>query len=73
MMYDFWESSQYEADYWQGVLVITDKATRQCGNVVLYDTRGHNVTHKQWLSSIKSHGPERALSTWSKLVNKWEG
>lgn len=63
MIYDFWESSQYEADYWQGVLVITDKATRQCGSVVLHNAKGHNVTHRQWLSSINSHGPERALST----------
>lgn len=69
----YWESDTHEADYWQGVLVITDKETGKCGNVVLHNAKGHNVTLKQWQSSIKTHGVDRALVTWSKLVNQWKG
>jgi hypothetical protein len=73
MIYDFWESDSYEADYWQGVLVITDKATRKCGSVSLTNDKGHNITKRQWDSSLKTHSVERALNTWARLVTDWQG
>jgi len=66
-----YESEQFEADYWQGVLVITDKATGQCGNVMLHNSKGHNITLRQLRSGIKTHGVERALATFAKLVTNW--
>jgi len=69
----YYESEQYEGDYWQGVLVVTDKTTGQCGNVSLVNDKGGNVTLSQLESSIRSHGVERALTTFAKLVTDWQG
>lgn len=73
MVYGIWESETYQADYWQGVLVITDKVTGKCGSISLRDNNGRNITKRQWDSSIKTHGVEFALSTWAKLITRWEG
>jgi len=67
-----YESDTYEADYWQGVMVITDKATGQCGNVSLRDVKGRNVTLSDFKSCIKSHGVDRALRAYARLVTCWQ-
>lgn len=67
-----YESDQYEGDYWQGVMVITNKETGQCGNVSLRDSNGRNVTLSQFNSCIKTHGVVRALHTYARLVTHWQ-
>ena len=67
-----YESEQFEADYWQGVMVITDKATGQCGNVSLRDSNGRNVTLSQFKSCVNSHGVDKALQTYARLVTWWQ-
>jgi len=67
-----YESDQYEGDYWQGVMVITDKATGQCGSVSLRDSNGRNVTLNQFKPCIKTHGVERTLSNFARLVTHWQ-
>lgn len=67
-----YETDLYESDYWQGVLVITDKKTGKVGSVSLLDSRKRNITQKQFKSCIKSHGLERTFETWSKLVTNWQ-
>jgi len=67
-----YESMEYEGDYWQGAMVITDKVTGSCGSVCLVDHKGRNITLRDFKSCIKTHGLERALSTYAKLVDNWQ-
>jgi hypothetical protein len=67
-----YESDQYECDIWAGHIVITDKETGRCGIVQLRDAvTGRDVTRRQLLSSIRTHGVERALHTFARLVREW--
>lgn len=62
------ESAQFEADCWQGVVVITDKATKQCGAIAF-----HGKSAARMLSAdAKKYGAEKALSVWAKLVGEWQ-
>ena len=67
-----YSSDSYEADYWQGVMVITDKSTGKCGSVSLRNANGRNVTLSQFKSCVKSHGVDRALRTYARLVTHWQ-
>lgn len=68
----YYETDLYEGDYWQGVLVITNKTTGKVGSVSLLDSRNRNITLNQFKSCIKSHGLELAFETWCKLVTNWQ-
>jgi hypothetical protein len=63
-----YESAQYEADFWQGVVVITDKTTRRCGAIAF-----HGKSAARMLASdAKKYGAEKALPVWAKLVENWQ-
>jgi hypothetical protein len=67
-----YESDQYECDIWQGRVIITCKESKRCGIVSLLNSNGRNITLSQFKSCIKSHGVERTLSTFAKLVSDWQ-
>jgi hypothetical protein len=64
------ESEKFAADYLGGVLVITDKTSNTLHSVSLRDANCHNITRKQFLACVKSHGLDRACSTFKKLATK---
>ena len=64
------ESEKFAADYLGGVLVITDKTSNTLHSVSLRDANGHNITRKQFLAGVKSHGLDCACSTFKKLSTK---
>ena len=61
-------SELYEADYYNGWLVITDKTTKKNECVHLTNNNGRNITLAQFKSSIKSHGLNKACATFVKLA-----
>jgi len=67
-----YESDKYECDIWQGRVIITCKESKRCGIVSLLNSNGRNVTLNQFKSGLKSHGVERTLSTFAKLVTNWQ-
>jgi len=67
-----YESTQYECDIWQSRIVITCKESRKCGIVSLINSKGRNITLNQFKSCIKSHGIEKTLSVFAKLVFEWQ-
>ena len=58
----------YEADYHAGLLVITDKLSDAAYMVQLRNRSGRNVTLSQFKSCIRSHGIDRACSTFINLA-----
>lgn len=62
-----YNSQNYDADFWQGVLVITDKAQNELRKVTLRDASGRNVTLQQFKASIKSRGFDKACSVFFKF------
>lgn len=67
-----YESDRFECDIWGGRVILTDKETGACGFVALRDTMtGKDITIKELKASIKSHGVERTLDVFSKLVWEW--
>lgn len=65
-----WETPNWEADYLAGVLVLCPaREPNNLRQVSLVDGYGHNVTLKSWRASVKSHGIDRAASTFWKLAH----
>ena len=64
------DSDKFETDYLGGILVITDKNLGTLHSVCLRDASGRNITRKQFISAVKSHGLDKACETFKKLAGK---
>lgn len=67
-----WNTESHDAIYYSGHLVITNKANNKCGIVRLNDINGRDITLKQFRNGIKTHGIDKTISVFAKLVPKWE-
>ena len=63
-----YDSTGYEADIWQGVVVITDKVGGKCGCIAFQGRSAAAMLGQD----VKKHGAEKALAVWAKLVTAWE-
>ncbi len=64
----FTDTANFQADYLNGILVITCAATNECESITLNDDRGRNITLLQFKSGIKSHGMDKACQTFLRLA-----
>jgi len=69
-MQTLWQTATHEVDYHAGYLVIAESDTQQSFVVQLTDNSGRNVTRKQFTSAARSHGIDRACSTFKKLAGR---
>lgn len=67
-----YESTQYECDVWQGVVVITCKETRKCGSIALKDSKRRMNAGQMIKSDVERFGTEKTLATYAKLVTNWQ-
>jgi len=67
-----YESDRFECDIWGGKVILTDKTTGKVGFVGLKDTMtGRDIAVRELRSSIKTHGVDRTLDVFAKLVWEW--
>lgn len=65
----FIQSELFEADYYKGWLIITDRQTSKTYPVQLKSTEtGRNITKSQFSSSIKTAGFDAACRTFKKIA-----
>lgn len=67
-----WNTESHEAIYHSGNMVITDKAANKCGIVCLRDSKGRDITLSQFRDGIKTHGLDKTIRVFSKLVANWQ-
>lgn len=60
-------TEKFEVDYWQGVLVFTNKETTETRVLKLYKNN-RLATLNEFKSGIKSHGLERACEVFFKIA-----
>jgi len=60
-------TEQFEVDYWQGVLVFTNKETTEARVLKLYKNN-RLATLNEFKSCIKSHGLDRACETFFRIA-----
>ena len=66
-MYEY-ESDTHGVEFWQGVAVITDKASGEARQLTLKDTKtGRNITRQQLRSGINSNGVDKTCQVFWKL------
>lgn len=64
----FMENENFEAEYYKGWLIVTDKATRKASPVQLIDSRTRrNITLNQFREGVKKFGLDRACQSFKKL------
>jgi hypothetical protein len=66
-----YESALFEADCWQGTVVLTEKATRRCGSIAMRNTKTRRNAAQMIAADVKKYGADRALATYAKLVENW--
>jgi hypothetical protein len=67
-----YESTQYECDIWQGVVVITCKESRRCGSIAMTNKKTRQNAGQMIKADIKKYGAEKALAIYAKLVENWQ-
>ena len=68
-MYD---NRNWEADYWKGVLILTDLESMDYYSIQLKDTKtGHNITWRHFKECVEKYGLDRACETFKKLSAEW--
>jgi len=60
-------TDRFEVDYWQGVLVFTNKETTETKVLKLYKNN-RLATLNEFKSCIKSHGLDRACETFFRIA-----
>ena len=60
-------TDKFEVDYWQGVLVFTNKETTETRVLKLYKNN-RLATLNEFKSGIKSHGLEKACEAFFKIA-----
>jgi len=60
-------TEKFEVDYWQGLLVFTNKETTETKVLKLYKNK-RLATLNEFKSCIKSHGLERACETFFRIA-----
>jgi len=60
-------TEKFEVDYWQGLLVFTNKETTETKVLKLYKNK-RLATLNEFKSCIKSHGLDRACETFFRIA-----
>ena len=64
----FMQSDSFEADYYKGWLVLTDKSITKNYCIQLKDTAtGRNITRKHFKDAVELVGFDKACNTFKKL------
>jgi len=67
----YYESNNFEVDYYKGWLVITDKIENKNECVQLTNQQGRNITKNQFKSSLKTSGDlDKTCKVFMKLAAK---
>ena len=67
------ENENWEADYWKGVLVLTELETMNYYTVQLKDTwTKQNITRFQFKEAVEKYGLDKACETFKKLSPEWK-